>query len=257
MACVSARSPPSIRSSGPRPGRVRGDRDGRRRGPRPHTGLAVEHMTLILMGVFDEAMRNAFLSTSVTSLRCHGSPRDAPCAPDGGFRAAVTDEIVERLRAAGCVYAEDEATLLVEEAEAPTSLRRWSCVGSVVSCSSTTRLGRVRWFADHRRAGSLRAASSYGGTRHRGGPVGQAGSDRGRSGLWCRRDRRCATRILRGHRAHAADIDPAAVSCARLNLEPEGHVHERDLFAALPTDLKGRVDIVVVNAPTYPPTRSR
>jgi release factor glutamine methyltransferase len=55
-----------------------------------------------------------------------------------------------------------------------------------------------------------------------------------------------------GIELHAADIDPAAVECARLNLEPEGQVHEGDLFAALPADLKGRVDIVVVNAPYVP-----
>ena len=50
---------------------------------------------------------------------------------------------------------------------------------------------------------------------------------------------------------HAADADPAAVVCARRNLPPE-RVHEGDLYAALPDDLRGRVDLVVANAPYVP-----
>ena len=53
---------------------------------------------------------------------------------------------------------------------------------------------------------------------------------------------------------HAADSDPAAVACARRNLPPE-RVHEGDLYAALPDDLRGRVDLLVVNAP-YVPTEA-
>lgn len=48
---------------------------------------------------------------------------------------------------------------------------------------------------------------------------------------------------------HASDLDHAAVVNARRNL---ARVHEGDLFAALPVDLKGRVDILVVNAPYVP-----
>jgi release factor glutamine methyltransferase len=50
---------------------------------------------------------------------------------------------------------------------------------------------------------------------------------------------------------HAADSDPSAVACARRNLAPE-RVHEGDLYAALPDDLRGRVDLLVVNAPYVP-----
>jgi release factor glutamine methyltransferase len=50
---------------------------------------------------------------------------------------------------------------------------------------------------------------------------------------------------------HAADIDPDAVVCARLNLT-EGQVHEGDLYDALPSDLAGRVDLLLVNAPYVP-----
>ncbi|MDP9094761.1 MAG: putative protein N(5)-glutamine methyltransferase [Actinomycetota bacterium] len=54
---------------------------------------------------------------------------------------------------------------------------------------------------------------------------------------------------------HAADVDPAAVRCARGNLASIGRVYESDLFDALPTRLRGRVEVLVANAP-YVPTDS-
>ena len=50
---------------------------------------------------------------------------------------------------------------------------------------------------------------------------------------------------------YAADVDPAAVACARRNLPPE-RVHEGDLYDALPGDLRGRVGVLLVNAPYVP-----
>lgn len=50
---------------------------------------------------------------------------------------------------------------------------------------------------------------------------------------------------------HAADIDPAALSCAADNL-PHGRAHLGDLYAALPTGLRGRVAVLVANAPYVP-----
>jgi len=52
-----------------------------------------------------------------------------------------------------------------------------------------------------------------------------------------------------GLEVHAADVDPAAVACARRNLP---RVHQGDLFAALPAGLRGRVDVLAVNAPYVP-----
>ena len=51
---------------------------------------------------------------------------------------------------------------------------------------------------------------------------------------------------------YAADVDPAAVACARRNL-PADHVFGGDLYDALPTSLRGRVDVLVANA-QYVPT---
>jgi len=50
---------------------------------------------------------------------------------------------------------------------------------------------------------------------------------------------------------HAADIDPIAVACARGNV-PNGNVYEGDLYDALPDDLRGRVDVLVANTPYVP-----
>jgi release factor glutamine methyltransferase len=51
---------------------------------------------------------------------------------------------------------------------------------------------------------------------------------------------------------HAADLDPVACACATDNLAGTGEVHEGDLLEALPARLRGRVDVLVVNAPYVP-----
>jgi release factor glutamine methyltransferase len=50
---------------------------------------------------------------------------------------------------------------------------------------------------------------------------------------------------------HSADVDPAAVACARRNL-PGAAVHLGDLYDAVPEDLRGRVTVLVANAPYVP-----
>jgi release factor glutamine methyltransferase len=50
---------------------------------------------------------------------------------------------------------------------------------------------------------------------------------------------------------HLADLDRAALDCARINV-PHGHVHVSDLYADLPVDLRGRVDVLAANAPYVP-----
>jgi release factor glutamine methyltransferase len=51
---------------------------------------------------------------------------------------------------------------------------------------------------------------------------------------------------------YAADVEPAAVRCARRNLAGVGEVYEGDLYDPLPSGLRGRVDILAVNAPYVP-----
>lgn len=55
---------------------------------------------------------------------------------------------------------------------------------------------------------------------------------------------------------HTADIDPAAVRCARRNVAAAGgRVHEGDLYRALPARLRGRIEVLLANVP-YVPTGS-
>jgi release factor glutamine methyltransferase len=52
---------------------------------------------------------------------------------------------------------------------------------------------------------------------------------------------------------HAADIDPAAVRCARRNVATAGgQVYQGDLYTALPARLRGRIDILAANVPYVP-----
>ncbi|WP_433798255.1 putative protein N(5)-glutamine methyltransferase [Actinomycetospora sp. CA-084318] len=49
---------------------------------------------------------------------------------------------------------------------------------------------------------------------------------------------------------HAVDLDPTAVACARRNVP--GHVHEGDLDGPLPPALRGRVDVLLASPPYVP-----
>ncbi|GAA3536293.1 putative protein N(5)-glutamine methyltransferase [Aeromicrobium panaciterrae] len=166
---------------------------------------------------------------------------------------AVTDAIVERLRAAGCVFAEDEAQLLVDEADSPDELEAM-VVRRVAGEPLEHILGWVE-FSDLRiivepgvfvpRQRTQVLVDEAGRLARPGAIVVDLCCGAGAIGA-------ALLETCEGIELHAADIDPVAVACARLNVEPEGQVHEGDLFAALPADLKGRVDIVVVNAPYVP-----
>jgi release factor glutamine methyltransferase len=59
------------------------------------------------------------------------------------------------------------------------------------------------------------------------------------------------TAAVAGAEVHAADVDPAAVRCARQNL-PAGHVYEGDLYGPLPAGLRGRVQVLAANVPYVP-----
>jgi release factor glutamine methyltransferase len=59
-----------------------------------------------------------------------------------------------------------------------------------------------------------------------------------------------------GVELHAADVDPAAVACARANVaRVGGHAYSGDLFEALPAALRGRADVLLANVP-YVPTEA-
>lgn len=162
-------------------------------------------------------------------------------------------DIVDRLRAAGCVYAEDEAALLVDAAGDADELgllvgRRaggepLEHILGWVEFSGLRIIVEPGVFVPRRRTEILvREAGRLAGP---GATIVDLCCGSGAIGA-------ALVDTCQGIELHAADMDPAAVRNARLNLEPEGVVHQGDLFSALPAELKGRVDIVVVNAPYVP-----
>lgn len=166
----------------------------------------------------------------------------------------MTDALVERLRAVGCVFAEDEALVLRESAADDAELERMvvrraagepleSVVGWASFCGLRV-LVSPGVFVPRRRT-ELLAEQAL--DRIRATPtVVDLCCGTGAVGLVV------ATHVP-GARVHAADLEPAAVACARRNLEPLGAVvHEGDLFGPLPRDLRGRVDVLAVNAPYVP-----
>jgi len=161
-----------------------------------------------------------------------------------------------RLRSAGCVFAEEEATLLLAEADSLADLERMA-----EQRIAGFPLEQVLGWAGFR---GLRIAVDPGVfvPRRRTEYLVELGARLARPGSAVV-DLCCGTGAVGaalaaevpGIELHAADIDPAAVRCARRNVEAAGGlVHEGDLYAALPPSLRGRVDVLLVNAPYVPST---
>jgi release factor glutamine methyltransferase len=163
-------------------------------------------------------------------------------------------EVVQRLRSAGCVFAEEEADRLL--AAAPDAGALESMIARRVA---GVPLEHVIGFADF--AGvRLVVADTVFVPRHRtelltstartmlrdGGVVLDLCCGTGALGL-------VVVRGFTGVRLVATDIDPAAVDCARRNLLGiSGEVFAGDLFAVVPPDLRGRVDLLLANVPYVP-----
>jgi release factor glutamine methyltransferase len=190
--------------------------------------------------------------------------------------------LIARLRAAGCVFAEDEAELLSSTARSPAELD--ALVGRRVAGEPLEQV--IGWaefaglrilvspgvFVPRRRSEFLvKLAADL--IRERNSPPGLAPSSTpapapapapvivdlccgtGALGL------AVAAELAGGPdgstpgtvELHSADLDPAAVACAERNVTPAGgHVYGGDLFDALPSALRGRVDVLICNAPYVP-----
>ncbi len=161
-----------------------------------------------------------------------------------------------RLRAAGCVYAEDEADLLIDAATTPAEL-----AALVDRRAAGQPLEHVLGWAEFC---GLRIAVDPGvfvPRRRTEFLVGQAASlarpDAVVVDLCCGSGALGAALAALVDRAevHAADLDPAAVRCARRNLAGAGgRVYQGDLYQPLPATLRGRVDILLANVPYVPTT---
>ena len=171
---------------------------------------------------------------------------------------ATAESVVLRLRAAGCVFAEDEAALLLAESDDPDRLERmvaarvagrplehvlgWVAFRGrrvVVEDGVFVPRRRTELLVDaalpHLRNGSVVVELCCGAAAVGSALLTEAP---GPIDVW------------------ASDIDLAAVECARRNLEPlGGHALPGDLFDGLPRSLAGRVDLLLANAP-YVPTAS-
>ncbi len=170
-------------------------------------------------------------------------------------------DVVAVLRAAGCVFAEDEAALLSAGASTPAELdvmleRRVTgepleyILGWAEFCGIRIAVA-PGVFVPRRRTGFLvELAAEFVLVR-----VAVSASTPVVVDLCCGAGAigaALATRVP-GIELYAADLDPIAVDCARRNTAAfAGRCYVGDLWQALPGTLRGRVDALVVNAPYVP-----
>lgn len=160
--------------------------------------------------------------------------------------------VIARLRAAGCVFAEDEARLLLDAAGSDAELtamvdRRVAglplehVLGWAEFCGLRV-LVDPGVFVPRQRTGFLvRHAAAL---ARPGSVVVDLCCGSGAVGA-------VLASLVDGIDLWAADVDPAAVRCARRNIAAH-RVVEGDLFDPLPTALLGRVDVLVANTPYVP-----
>ncbi len=166
--------------------------------------------------------------------------------------ATRLDNLVGVLRTAGCVFAEQEAALLLGEAGDAAELEAW-----VARRRKGEPLEHLLGWADFagiriavdvgvfvpRRRTELLARIAVG--------TAEAIPEAVVVDLCCGSGAvgRVVTEAVADVQVHAADLDPVAVACARRNL---ARVHAGDLYDALPEELRGRIDVLAVNAPYVP-----
>lgn len=172
------------------------------------------------------------------------------------------DALTARLRAAGCVFAEDEAALVAERADDAAHLE-----ALVARRVAGEPLEHVLGYVDFH---GLRVAVDPGvfvprqrttllvdeavALGRRAGPavvVVDLCCGAGALGL------ATAVRLGGGTTVslHASDVDPAAVACAARNVAAVGGTASAgDLFDPLPPGLRGRVDLLLANVPYVPTT---
>jgi release factor glutamine methyltransferase len=192
----------------------------------------------------------------------------------------LDSDLVARLRAAGCVFAEDEARLLTAAAGSPdelaTLVKRRAAGEPIEYVLGWAEFHGLRIaldpgvFIPRRRSEFLVDQAVFLADRaflvDQAFVVDQAAPDRpplavldlccgsGALGL------ALAATLAAGSAAalgpvelHATDLDPAAVRCARRNLAAVGgQVYQGDLYQPLPGRLRGQVGILLANVPYVP-----
>jgi len=166
------------------------------------------------------------------------------------------EEVAARLRAAGCVFAEDEARLLADSGASGETLaamldRRLAgyplehILGWVGFCGLRLEVGPGVFVPRQRSALLVRCAAEL---TTPGATVLDLCCGCGALGA-------ALADVVDDLRLHASDISGAAVGFARRNLAGrQAQCYEGDLFDPLPAGLSGAIDIILCNTP-YVPTR--
>lgn len=175
----------------------------------------------------------------------------------------LTAAVAATLRAAGCVFAQDEARLLIQAAGSRDELavmvdRRaaglpleqvlgWAeFCGLRMAVEPGVFVPRRRTEFLVRQAVLLASRAGRGNAGHPPLVVLDLCCGSGAVGA-------ALAAALGPAELHAADIDPAAVACARRNVAAAGgRVYLGDLYQPLPTGLRGRVRILAANVPYVP-----
>ena len=170
---------------------------------------------------------------------------------------ANDEQLVARLRAAGCVFAEEEAAELRSAAGPDSLLLEKMTVRRVAGEPLEYVVGRVRFdghllridpgvFIPRRRTEWLVEVADR-ELASRVPVIVDMGCGTGAIGF------ALAVRRGAGAELHATDVDPTAVACARANLLGiGGSVHVGDLDTALPRTLVAKVDVMLANLPYVP-----
>lgn len=183
-----------------------------------------------------------------------------PSLSAGPSVSASVDGVAARLRAAGCVFAEDEARILLDSARDPAELAAMVAaraggdplehvVGWAEFCGLRIAVDRGVFVPRRRTELLVREAAALGRALAAAGePVVVVDLCCGSGAVGAALAAALGRTVL-----HAADVDPAAVACAARNLGPAGgQVHQGDLFDALPARLRGTVGLLAANVPYVP-----
>lgn len=179
-----------------------------------------------------------------------------------GPQRELFDAMVTTLRAAGCVFAEDEAELILNAASgsAEPDMQRL-----LIDATARRSAGEpLEYVVGWARFCGLRLAVASGVfiPRRRSEFLAELALLHGRDAAvvveLCCGVAPLATALAVGlpqTEIHAADIDPVQTEYARRNLAlfaDRARVHDGDLYTALPDELRGHVDLIVANAPYVP-----
>jgi release factor glutamine methyltransferase len=167
--------------------------------------------------------------------------------------------VVQRLRAAGCVFAEEEAELLIAAARSPGELHAFIerrgrgepievVIGATTFCGLRLHIEPGVFVPRVRTEVLARAAVAVTTTVAADGGAQVVDLCCGSGAIAA-----VIATAVPAARVVAADLDLTACRCARRNLAPLGvDVYGGDLFDEVPAVLRGMVDVVVANVPYVP-----